>query len=445
MESTDQTVQLSYQSDFEKFEQGLNGEKSTPRHALRRRAFSKFMEMGFPTSRHEEWRFTNIQPVTKTHFQPVPANQAVSISLADLESVMLKDVIRVVIVDGYFSSALSDLKDLPAGVVGESLAAALKQNRPEALIHLGAYTDSSENGFTALHAAFSLDGVFLFVPGHTIVEKPIQVIYSATKRNDPFVAYPRSLFIAGDAAQVKIVETYFGPGGQAYLTNAVSEVVLGTHAVVEHDRIQLEGENAFHVNTSSVYQQAGSAYRSNFITLGGLLVRNTLAARLDAEGIECRLNGLSIAHGNQLIDNHTLLDHLKPNCSSHQVYKAILDGKARGVFNGKIMVHKDAQKTDAKQTNKTLLLSDDAVIDTKPQLEIFADDVKCTHGATVGQLDAEHIFYLRARGLDESEARDMLTYAFAGEVVGSIGIPELREQIDLQIHSRLDRGRKGAV
>ena len=445
VQSTDQIVQSWYRSDFEKFEQGLNGEKSTPRHALRRQAFSKFMEMGFPTTKHEEWRFTNIQPLTKTHFEPVLADRTSNISLADLESVILKDAVRVVLVDGFFSSALSDLKDLPSGVVVESLAAALKHNRPEVLIHLGAYADPNENAFAALNAAFLMDGVFVSIPRQTIVEKAIQIIYLATERMNPFVAYPRSLFVAGDAAQVKIVETYFGPGGQAYLTNAVSEVVLGNNAVVEHDRIQLEGENAFHINTSSVYQQAGSAYHSNCITLGGLLVRNTLAARLDAEGIECHLNGLLLAHGNQLIDNHTLLDHAKPNCSSHQVYKAILDGKARGVFNGKIMVHKDAQKTNARQTNKTLLLSDDAVINTKPQLEIFADDVKCTHGAAVGQLDAEQIFYLRARGLDESQARDMLTYAFAGEVIGSIGIPALREQMDLQIHSRLDRGRKGAA
>jgi Fe-S cluster assembly protein SufD len=445
MQSADQTVLLEYRSDFEKFERGLNGEKSTPRHALRRQAFSKFMETGFPTSKQEDWRFTNIQPVAKTHFEPVLTHDASKISLADLESVLLPDAVRVVLVDGFFSFALSDLKGLPAGVIVESLAAALKHNRPEVLIHLGAYVDPKENAFAALNAAFLMDGVFLFVPRQTIVEKPIQIIYSATNRKNPSVAHPRSLFVAGDAAQVKIVETYFGPGGQAYLTNAVVETVLGNHAVVEHDRIQLEGENAFHINTSAVYQQAGSAYHSNCITLGGLLVRNTLAARLDAEGIECRLNGLLIAHGNQLIDNHTLLDHAKPNCSSHQVYKAILDGKARGVFNGKIMVHKDAQKTDAKQTNKTLLLSDDAVINTKPQLEIFADDVKCTHGATVGQLDAEHIFYLRSRGLDESQARDMLTYAFAGEVIGSVGIPALREQMDLQIHSRLDRGRKGAA
>ena len=256
MQSADQTVLLEYRSDFEKFEQGLNGEKSTPRHALRRQAFSKFMETGFPTSRQEDWRFTNIQPVAKTHFEPVLTDNASKISLADLESVLLPDALRVVLVDGFFSSALSDLNGLPAGVVVESLAAARKQNRPEVLIHLGAYVDPNENGFAALNAAFLMDGVFLFVPRRTIVEKPIQFIYIAANRQNPFVAHPRSLFVAGDAAQVKIVETYFGPGGQAYLDQCRCGDRPGNHAVVEHDRIQLEGENAFHINTSAVYQQA---------------------------------------------------------------------------------------------------------------------------------------------------------------------------------------------
>jgi Fe-S cluster assembly protein SufD len=445
MHLTDAAAPPWYQADFEKFESGLNGEKSAPRHALRRQAIAKFIELGFPTSKHEEWRFTNIQPIVKTHFEPVLQGDTPKISLTDLKSVSLQDAVRLVVVDGYFSAKLSDLKDLPAGVVIESLADAVRNNRPEVLIHLGAYVDAGENAFTALNAAFLLDGAFISIARQTVVEKPIQIIFAATDRKNPFVAYPRNLIIAGEGAQAKIVETYVGLTEQSYLTNVVTEVVLGSRAVVEHDRLQLEGNNACHVDTSVVSQQAESVYRSNCITLGGLLIRNTLTARLDGEKAECTLNGLSLAGGNQLADNHTFLDHAKPNCTSRQVYKAILDGKSHGVFNGKVMVRKDAQKTDARQTNKTLLLSDDAVINTKPQLEIFANDVKCAHGATIGQLDAEQIFYLRARGLDEPQARDMLIYAFAADMVRSIEIPALREQLDLLIHARLDRRGKGAA
>src|SRR5262249_35960865 len=239
------------------------------------------------------------------------------------------------------------------------------------------------------------------------------LFYSTT--GEPAVAHPRSLVVAGTSSQLTLVETYAGRDGEVYFTNAVTEVVAGENAVLDHYKVQRESRAAFHVATTQVRQARSSNFSSHFIGLGGGLVRNEVRALLDAEGCECTVNGLYVAGGRQHADNHTVIDHARPHCASHELYKGILDGHAHGVFNGKIFVREDAQKTDAKQTNQTLLLSDDAVINTKPQLEIYADDVKCTHGATVGQLDAESLFYLRARGIGLDEARSLLIFAFAND------------------------------
>jgi Fe-S cluster assembly protein SufD len=267
-------------------------------------------------------------------------------------------------------------------------------------------------------------------------------MFLAAGRSESFVAYPRNLILVGKGSHVSIVERYAGLGRNSYLTNAVTEIVVGENSVIEHDKLQDESEKAFHVSSIHVHQHANSNFTSNSISLGGELVRNNVTVVLDAEGCESTLNGLSLATGNQHVDNHTTIDHAKPHCLSHELYKSILDGKAKGVFNGKIFVRRDAQKTDAKQTNKTLLLSNDATIDTKPQLEIFADDVKCTHGATVGQLDDEQIFYLRARGIGLEQARDILTFAFASDAINRIHLKPLREQLDHMLQSRLRKGRQ---
>lgn len=255
-------------------------------------------------------------------------------------------------------------------------------------------------------------------------------------------AHPRNLIIVGKRSKVSIVETYAGRGDEPYLTNAVTEFVVGEGASVEHDKLQAESLTGFHVGTVHFEQFEGSTVVSNAINFGGALVRNTITAILGAQRCEATLNGLSLATGTQLVDNHTTIDHAKPNCASHELYKSILDGNARGVFNGKIFVRKDAQKTDAKQTNKTLLLSDHATIDTKPQLEIFADDVKCTHGATVGHLDEEQLFYLRSRGIGEETAKDILTFAFASDIINRVHVEPLRSQLDVMLQERLRRGRR---
>ena len=317
------------------------------------------------------------------------------------------------------------------------------RKRPETIqLYINTMVMGEENAFTALNTAFLYDGAYIWVPRGVILENPIQLLFVATSREHVYAAQPRNIIIAGIDSQCKIVETYVGLAQNTYLTNTVTDITLGDNAVVEHIKIQAEGVNVYHVGTTRLQMNAACRFTSNMISLGGSIVRNNMTARFDAEGAECILNGLSLGRGSQVVDNHTVIDHAKPHCTSHELYKAILDGASKGIFNGKVFVRKDAQKTDAKQTNKTLLLSDDATMNTKPQLEIFADDVKCTHGATIGQLDDEQIFYLRSRGIDLDAARDILTSAFAGDVVNRITIEPLRRHVGMIIHDRLNKNHR---
>ena len=434
-----------YLTRFDSFERGLNGASKTPIHLMRKAAIARFAELGFPAPKHEEWRFTNIAPITRTSFAPAPAPVAGSITRETIAPFTFGNLkcSLLVFVNGHFVEGLSFLSNLPKGVKATSLARAIVSDGELVHSHLGKYVSGDENAFTALNLAFVSDGAFVHIPDGVAVEEPIHLLFLSSG-NGAFMSTPRNLIIAGRNSQVSIVESYVGHGGATCLTNAVTEMVLGEGAIVEHDKFQDESAEAFHVGTTHVHQGKGSKLVSNSITLGGSIVRNNSTSVLAAEGVECTLNGLSLATGRQLIDNHTTIDHAMPNCVSHELYKAVLDGTSRGVFNGKIFVRKDAQKTDAKQTNKTLLLSDDATMDTKPQLEIFADDVKCTHGATVGQLDEEQVFYLRSRGLGLETARDILTFAFASDVVSRIHVEPLRNRLDAIIQHRLRQGRQQA-
>jgi len=438
MKDVDQNIQW-YRSKFESFEQSLNGAKSTSMHAIRRGAMMRFMELGFPTTRQEEWRFTNILPITKIKFQPILQYELHGVTNRDLEPYALDHAMRLVFIDGMFSPELSNIPPLAAGIEIGSLAETLKRHPETIQPYINTMVMGEENAFTALNAAFLWDGAFISIPRGVVVEKPIQLLFVATNRDQVYAAQPRNLIIAGLESQCKIVETYAGVGQNTYLTNTVTEISLGEHAVVEHDKIQDEGVNAYHIGTMNVRMNTACRFTSNVVSLGGSIVRNNITARFDTEGAECILNGLSLGRGTQVVDNHTVIDHATPHCASHELYKSILDGESKGVFNGKVFVRKDAQKTDAKQTNKTLLLSDDATMNTKPQLEIFADDVKCTHGATIGQLDDEQIFYLRSRGIGLDAARDLLTSAFAGDVVNRITVEPLRRQVERMIHDRLHK------
>jgi Fe-S cluster assembly protein SufD len=438
MQSADKNIQW-YISKFNDLEQRLNGEKSSQIHALRREAIRKFADIGFPTSRQEEWRFTNILPITKIDFQPAVDLGLKNVAEADILQYSLEDSERLVFIDGIFSPKYSDIGPLPLGTVVESFSETLKKYPQIIQSHIASLVRGDENAFTALNTAFMMDGAFVLTPRGTTLERPLQFLFIAANGDRPFAIQPRNIIIAGENSRFKIVETYIGLADNSYMTNSVSEIMLGENSVVEHDKVQAEGVNAFHIGTTHLKMSGSSSFTSNVISLGGSVARNNFTAVLDAEGVECTLNGLSLGKGKQVLDNHTVIDHAKPHGNSHQLYKAILDDASKGVFNGKIFVRQDAQKTDAKQTNKTLLLSDDAGMNTKPQLEIFADDVKCTHGATIGQLDEEQIFYLRSRGIDIDSARDMLTTAFAGDVLNRITIEPLRLQVEEMINERLNK------
>jgi Fe-S cluster assembly protein SufD len=439
MQTDNKNIQW-YQSRFEVFEQGLNGEKSTPIHAIRRNAIRSLGEAGFPTTQQEEWRFTNVTPITKIEFHPILRYELNGTTIGDMKKFLLDGAIHAVFINGMFSSELSEINALPKGIEIGSLAEALKKNPEIVQPYIARLVKAEENAFTALNTAFLWDGGFLSVPKDLTIDRPIQFIFAASDYEHAYAAQPRNLFITGANSRCKVIETYIGLAQNNYLTNSVSEIVLGENSHLEHDKLQIESLKAFHVGTTKIGMDAAAHYVSNVISLGGAIVRNNITVVMDAEGSDCTLNGLTLIAGTQVIDNHTAIDHAKPHCNSHELYKAILDGESKGVFNGKILVRKDAQKTDAKQTNRTLLLSDNATINTKPQLEIFADDVKCTHGATIGQLDDEQIFYLRSRGIDLAAARDILTYAFAGDVVNRISTESLRQEVEGMIRARLDIG-----
>jgi Fe-S cluster assembly protein SufD len=416
-----------YLADFERFEREQSRQGTPALHRLHKAAIARFAELGFPGPREEEWRFTSLAPLLKVPFELGHDEEARD----PHRHLRAEDrrVSQVLTVNGSRPFVQHRGVTPPRGVIVSSLAEALQTHPTLVEAHLARHADYKAQTFTALNTAFLRDGAFVYVPPGTVVEHPIHVRFLVAGSGRPTVWHRRCLIVMGDNSQATFVESYEGPPQAVYFTNAVTEVVLGENAVADHYKLQREGGDAFHVATMQVAQGRSSNFSSHSIGLGGAFVRNQVNAVLGAEGCECTLNGLYQATGTQLVDNHTVIDHAKPHCASHELYKGILDGKARGVFNGKIFVRQDAQKTDAKQTNQTLLLSDDATINTKPQLEIYADDVKCTHGATVGQLDAEALFYLRSRGIGRDQARSLLTYAFANDVVRRIKVESIRNHL----------------
>jgi Fe-S cluster assembly protein SufD len=404
---------------------------------LRDRGAARFAALGFPTVRDEEWRFTNISPIANTEF--VAATESAAVTSHSLRGVVYSDACnRIVVVNGRFSAQLSGVHGLANGVRVGSLAAAVSEHADVVPRYLGQLADFGTKAFTALNTALAVDGVYVYIPDGVVLDQPIHLLFVTTSRDpQPIMSNVRTLVVVGDRAQARIVETYVGPDGGGYFTNAVTELFAGEGAVVDHYKVQQESLDAFHVASMHVHAGRNANVSSHSFSLGGKIVRNDVAALLDGEGAECTLNGLYLADGERLVDNHTAIDHAKPHCPSHEIYKGILGGKARAVFNGKIVVRQDAQKTDAKQTNRALLLSDNASINTKPQLEIFADDVKCTHGAAIGQLDEDAIFYLRARGLTYFEARDMMIHAFAGEILDRVKLEPLRVALEGELYAQL--------
>jgi Fe-S cluster assembly protein SufD len=428
-----------YISNFGEFEKRLNGGKESTIHEKRKEALSNFSRLDFPSIKDEEWKYTSIGPLLKYNF--VPSYEKKNISKDFINSLLFDQLEHslIVFVNGRFSSENNNLLNLPDGVVVGSISEELKNNNQIVFKHLGKYAGHQNHIFTALSTAFTQDGAFIYIPAGIIVEDPIHIIFITTSDDEKLITQPRNLFVAEKNSQITIIEHYVSSEESIYFTNAVTEIVAQENAVVDHIKLQEESKKSFHIARMEVDQERSSNFSSHLISTGADLSRNEFNSRLNDEGCECTLNGLYMIDGTQLFDAHTLMDHAKPHCNSHEHYKGILDDKSRGVFNGKVIVRNDAQKTNAFQENNNILLSDEALVNTKPQLEIFADDVKCSHGATIGQMDEDAKFYLKSRGIGEEASNAILLHAFASDVVTSIKIESVRNYIEKLITEKFNQ------
>jgi len=426
-----------YIADFERFQQGRPAGEPAFVQALRRAGLDRFSALGFPNTRQEEWRLTNVAPIAQGTFHRAQGDPN-AVGPEQIAAYDFPAAARLVFVDGRYSARLSSLASLPSGMVVTSLAEALASTPGLVEPWLGQLAGFEQQPFVALNTAFLGDGAFIHVPRGAASGLIHLLFLSSSEDGRATVSYPRNLFVAGESSQLTVVETYAGTG--AYFNCPVTELAAGPNAVVDHYKVQRESREAFHVATFQVQGKRNSVPRSHSISLGGGLVRNDVNAVLAGEGIDCILNGLYLVDGRQHVDNHMRVEHAKPHCASHELYKGVLDGRARAVFNGLIHVHKGAQKTDTKQSNRNLLLSRDAIANSNPQLEIYADDVKCTHGSTVGQLDEDAVFYLRSRGIGQEAARSLLTWAFASDIVERIQVEPVRKDLEEFLFARLPKG-----
>ncbi len=427
-----------YLKNFERFEKQMN--QPAWLFPLRKAGIACFAEQGFPTLKDEDWRFTNVSPIASLPFKPMAESvkdKSASEILAGAAFTKLAGS-RLVFVNGHFAPELSSVAKLPAGVKVSNLAAALAQDSVLVEKHLGRYAVGEGNAFAALNQAFFSDGAFIYVPSGVSVVEPVQLIFISTAKQAGDTIHPRNLIIAETNSNLTVLESYLSTGNAAYFTNAVTEIVARDNARIEHVKYQDESADAYHIATIQGQFGRTSHVNVHSFAIGAKLSRNNIRAKLAGEGLECILNGLYLTKDEQLADHHMIVEHAQPHCASHEYFNGILDDKSKGVFHGRILVRQIAQKTDAKQTNKNLLLSDDATADTKPQLEIYADDVKCTHGATIGQLNDESIFYLRSRGIGTETARRMLIHAFAGEIIERIQCEGAREELDKIVWDRIE-------
>jgi Fe-S cluster assembly protein SufD len=424
-----------YLEAFEEFNRRAGRQPAWLR-SIREEAFAQFSETGFPTTHDEDWRFTNVSAIAQTPFALAVADAAVSAKeLGRFDTAGFACLL--VFVNGNFAPHLSRIPALAKGVAVGSLADAIAQDPAALEPHLTRYLGTRRDAFCALNTAFIEDGAFVHVPRNTVVEQPVYLLYVSTPGENPYMTNPRNLIVVEQGSQVAVVEDYVSLGPGVAFSNTATELVAGDNAVVSHTMIEREDMQAYNVSTLRIQQGRSANVATHSVLLGGALVRNNVHPVLAGEGGECLINGLFIGVGRQHLDNYMLVEHASPHCGSRQFYNGILSGQSHGVFHGRIIVHKDAQKTDAKQTNRNLLLSDDAQIDTKPQLEIYADDVKCTHGATIGKLEAEALFYARSRGLDEASARHLLLLAFANECLDRMPEGAVRDHLERLIMESL--------
>lgn len=438
---TELQKESSYEQAFRELQKSGGVEGSSQLGQLREGAMQRFVELGFPSVKEEEWKYTNVAAIARAGFQPAISSEQTPGSEAELElisSVPETSSSQLVFVDGGLRKDLSTLTTLPPEVGAIDLGQAMADERYRDIVrtHLARQADYVVNGFTALNTAFINQGALVYIPKGVVVEAPIHLLFIASSERT--ANFPRVLIVAGENSRATIIENYVSAATEEYLTNGVVEVVLEEGAQLEHYKVQRESVAAFHVATTAVGLGRNASYDTTTITLGAGLSRHDIVVTMDHEGAECWVDGLYLVTGSQHADTHSVIDHRQPHCTSQQLYKGILDGKSRAVFNGKVFVRHNAQKTDAMQTNKNLLLSNEARVDTKPQLEILADDVKCAHGAAVGQIDEDELFYLETRGIHPDLGRNLLTYGFAEEVIAKIKIDSIRNELDEAVLHRLN-------
>ena len=421
-----------YRARFDELQRSRGKAEPSWLGSLRAAAMERFEAMGFPTTRDEAWKYTSVAPIARTAFEPAARGRFDGRSLAPFR---LRGSRELVFVNGHHVPELS--RGDADGVEVSSLHEVLAREPDRLQPHLGGQLGDGATAFASLNTALFEDGSLVRIAAGHLAQEPIHLLYVSTADGPPAAAQPRTLILAGARSQAAVVETYAGADGSAYFTNAVTEAVVEDDAILDHYALQREGGAALHVATLAARQGRASRFSDQSVTLGAALHRRDVDTVFAAEGGECALDGLFVAGGSQHMDTHTRIDHARPRCTSRELYKGVLDGKARGVFHGTILVRKDAQKSDAMQTNKNLLLSGEALVQSTPALQIFADDVKCKHGSTTGQLDAAALFYLRSRGIGEEAARALLTYAFASDVVGRIRLEPIRTGVTAFLQSRL--------
>jgi Fe-S cluster assembly protein SufD len=420
-----------YSGLFSEFEKNLNGQLRSPVHKIRRESIQKLSRTGYPTTKHEEWKYTNVTPVSETNFQLPAVAMVQELKNKDIYKYIFSemDCDLVVFVNGRYSKELSRVNSSPDNIKIVDLKTALKETGQSLIKYLTRYPDENDI-FSLLNTAFMNDGVYVKVQQGKLIDTPLHLLYLSSPTDVPFITQPRNIIVLEENSKLNIVETYAALDKHgSYFTNSISDIIISPNSQVEHYKIQLESEDAYHIYSGRSWQGRDSSYNMYSISLGAKLARNTISSVLDGEVGECVLHGLYIASGREHVDNHTVIDHAKPHCTSRELYRGILDNQSSGVFDGKIVVRPDAQKTNAIQSNNCILLSKESEINSKPQLEILADDVRCTHGATIGQLDDNAIFYMLSRGIDRITARNLLIYAFANTVLEKITIKPIKDKI----------------
>ena len=429
------TKSTNYAAAFKAFRKSRGADGPAWLKNLGDRAWSSFSQLGFPTARrgNEKWKYTNVAPIANAGFGHSwdlnPDDDSATGNLQELVP-MEKEWVNVVFVDGRFSSSLSTIPETANGARVTSLREAVKRDGTVVKQHMAEHASFEEDGFTALNTAFLGDGAFVHVPESCVSSAPVHLVFVTTERALPRVSYPRTLIVVDRNANLTVMETHVGPPDAQYFTNAVTEIAVGDGAQVDHYRLLLDGQQAFHVGTSRIRQGQDSRFTSASFAMGATLARNDFQVLLDGAGASCILNGLYLTSDLQHVDNLINIDHAMPYTSSRLSYKGILDGKSKAVFGGQVLVRKDAQKVNAQQSDKNLILSDQAEVDSKPSLLIYADDVQCGHGATAGHVDEDSLFYMRSRGLTPETASQMLVHAFAREIIETVTLESLREFLD---------------